>query len=700
MSSSVVTMRCPSCNAPLPAGSSNKIEIVCQYCGQVVYNQRTGLSDSKPLNVSYLYEPLFEDKDCYSTLINELVWTNFVPVDIFDTIVVEEIRHNMYPIYVFNVNWSANWSAVFSQGASHEETTYDNNGRQTGTRTVYETQYRDANGTSASDCRVILSGLSDGFANQSEICANHLYFSSEDFLKECAKDPDLIPLEEKYILDVDREVLSSWNIIEPDTDDEDAWKKGGEDALSEYVDAGVRNDIRSMSNDWLTDRKNYTYRYSKGEGHCVLIPIWEIDFRYGEKNYTASVATHFGGEAYMEDYPKDETVEGLKEKTDEEISSYKISRTVGYVFFGIFAALAILFLTLPSFSENRVAFCAMLVLAIVSWVFTRNVQRKKLNLENNFKNKLWDDKVKRKNAAEKRFGIKVGIGEEPEKQTMEYWVDVLVYVLFGVVFFIAIMQGLFVSINHKQHTRSQSTCQPSTNTAIRNNNNTTTTYQQPAKSTNNTSQKTVVSSLENGTSNVHAEIRQVLNQWVKYHNEQDVTELASLYNDQVEYYLANYSNNQVYNSKKKALDKNPQFQMEVSNVKVDEYSSYWEVTFDKKVWFNPNNAAKIYPSYLHVKKIDGAWKIVTEGDLVTDGNLGKKNNQSYQSGHYVVINGTELRLRLGPSTSADTFKWSDGSNRHPNKGEKYRYLGESDDFYKIDYKGHELWVSKQYTYLE
>lgn len=67
---------------------------------------------------------------------------------------------------------------------------------------------------------------------------------------------------------------------------------------------------------------------------------------------------------------------------------------------------------------------------------------------------------------------------------------------------------------------------------------------------------------------------------------------------------------------------------------------------------------------------------------------------------YVVIDGTELRLRLGPSTSANTFKWKDGTNRHPNKGERYRYLGESGDFYKIDYKGYELWVSKHYTYLE
>lgn len=77
-------------------------------------------------------------------------------------------------------------------------------------------------------------------------------------------------------------------------------------------------------------------------------------------------------------------------------------------------------------------------------------------------------------------------------------------------------------------------------------------------------------------------------------------------------------------------------------------------------------------------------------------------HQQVNSGvsQFVVIEGSQLRLRLGPSTSSDTFKWPDGTNRHPNVGDKFRYLGESDDFYKIDFNGNELWVSKQYTHLE
>lgn len=67
---------------------------------------------------------------------------------------------------------------------------------------------------------------------------------------------------------------------------------------------------------------------------------------------------------------------------------------------------------------------------------------------------------------------------------------------------------------------------------------------------------------------------------------------------------------------------------------------------------------------------------------------------------YVVINGVNLRLRYAPFPDADTFKWSDGTNRHPEKGERYPYLGEEGEFYKINYKGYILYVSKQHAYIE
>lgn len=96
--------------------------------------------------------------------------------------------------------------------------------------------------------------------------------------------------------------------------------------------------------------------------------------------------------------------------------------------------------------------------------------------------------------------------------------------------------------------------------------------------------------------------------------------------------------------------------------------------------------------------------IGTNNHTATSSPVNTNNTYSYREtngqNNYVVIDGSELRLRLGPSTNADTFKWGDGTNRHPKVGEKFKYLDESGDFYQIDFHGHHLWVSKLYTHIE
>jgi hypothetical protein len=79
-----------------------------------------------------------------------------------------------------------------------------------------------------------------------------------------------------------------------------------------------------------------------------------------------------------------------------------------------------------------------------------------------------------------------------------------------------------------------------------------------------------------------------------------------------------------------------------------------------------------------------------------------QNNDSAENTNksYVVIDASQLRLRLGPSLNSDTYKWPDGTNRHPYIGERFLYLGESGDFYQIDFKGEKLWVSKQHSHVE
>lgn len=94
-------------------------------------------------------------------------------------------------------------------------------------------------------------------------------------------------------------------------------------------------------------------------------------------------------------------------------------------------------------------------------------------------------------------------------------------------------------------------------------------------------------------------------------------------------------------------------------------------------------------------------KVDTDNSQNPSSNSLKTIYSNTQEGNRVVIiDGSELRLRLGPATSYDTFKWPDGTNRHPNVGDRFIYLGESGDFYKIDFNGNELWVSKQFSHIE
>lgn len=116
--------------------------------------------------------------------------------------------------------------------------------------------------------------------------------------------------------------------------------------------------------------------------------------------------------------------------------------------------------------------------------------------------------------------------------------------------------------------------------------------------------------------------------------------------------------------------------------------------FKKFSWYHPNSSVT-----------DAVLNSIEKANVQYIKNYQEQNNKTYKPNNgndnkVVVIDGSELRLRLGPSTSSDTFKWPDGTNRHPNVGEQFKYLGESGDFYKIDFNGNELWVSKQFSHIE
>jgi hypothetical protein len=67
--------------------------------------------------------------------------------------------------------------------------------------------------------------------------------------------------------------------------------------------------------------------------------------------------------------------------------------------------------------------------------------------------------------------------------------------------------------------------------------------------------------------------------------------------------------------------------------------------------------------------------------------------------YYVVVNGTNVRLRTGPSTNYPYFTWNDGSPCYLPKGSYLNYVGQAGDFYKCTYQGHTVYISKKFSYI-
>ncbi len=66
----------------------------------------------------------------------------------------------------------------------------------------------------------------------------------------------------------------------------------------------------------------------------------------------------------------------------------------------------------------------------------------------------------------------------------------------------------------------------------------------------------------------------------------------------------------------------------------------------------------------------------------------------------VIVDGTNVRLRRTPSLKGEIALNEEGQTMYPKKGSSFKYLGTSGNFYKINYFGEELYISRDYSHLK
>ncbi|WP_317897760.1 hypothetical protein [Aurantibacillus circumpalustris] len=115
----------------------------------------------------------------------------------------------------------------------------------------------------------------------------------------------------------------------------------------------------------------------------------------------------------------------------------------------------------------------------------------------------------------------------------------------------------------------------------------------------------------------------IVTEWNNAHNNHEIDNLKNLFADRVYFYTEICSKFRCIIKKKNWLRNKKSFQQEIISpiTAFDFGNQFIKCEFSKKVLANGKKS--VYPSYLVLKKINGALKIVSEGDYITDANLKK-----------------------------------------------------------------------------
>lgn len=114
-----------------------------------------------------------------------------------------------------------------------------------------------------------------------------------------------------------------------------------------------------------------------------------------------------------------------------------------------------------------------------------------------------------------------------------------------------------------------------------------------------------------------------VNEWNKAHESKNVEVFTKLYSNNIIYYGKQKDKNYCLESKLSLFKKYPDYYQQIfGNIQSEKISeTEFKCSFVKRVTINQKT--NDYPSYLVFTKEQDAWKITTEGDLVTDKNLAK-----------------------------------------------------------------------------
>ena len=141
-------------------------------------------------------------------------------------------------------------------------------------------------------------------------------------------------------------------------------------------------------------------------------------------------------------------------------------------------------------------------------------------------------------------------------------------------------------------------------------------------------------------------VKSTLEQWnsaISIHNSKA---LWSIYSKKLKYYGKIASKKAVIKDKKRFFRKYPNFWQYIENDHIYKINkNTYRVVFDKYVKITLNSDIKKYPSHLTIKRFGNGFRVVEEGDKVTDRNLRLKNfKKDYISKNNLILDSYKASL--------------------------------------------------------
>lgn len=269
---------CPNCGSSIEE-SQIKLQkkiIRCTYCNQTFKREES--HDNREEITCQYNPPCLSDEECKRLIIKNMVCTDNVPVDIFDTLQIEAPVKKLYPFYVYHFNWSANWSAVCTTTEYYDVSEWDDTQKKWVKKQKSRTLHRDYNGTSAGDSLVVIPGGEEELTCNEVICN---YYNTHDIADL------LFTNTEEY-----ENAPDGWTAIDADTSEEIYQEHGKEikKFLESKISSIVSSDANIMAGSWLLSSYHYTYSHHQTSiPDCIYRPIWEMKCQYQDQTFDTAV---------------------------------------------------------------------------------------------------------------------------------------------------------------------------------------------------------------------------------------------------------------------------------------------------------------------------------------------------------------------------------------------------------------------------